>query len=161
MATATSEQTMGQTIIPPTEAELAALGEVTKLLARSAGRDLMLISQRGQGLDGKEMDRAVLPPTAVQLLRHLIELLARGTAVALVPASRPLRTQAAADLLGVSRPHLVTLLEQGEIAFTMTGNQRRVRLEDLLLYKARRDAQRRVHLDELVRMSEELALYND
>lgn len=142
-----------QAIFSTAETERAPLGEVAALLTRIADRTPVLI--------GQEMDQVVLPPTAIQLLHHLAQLLAQGTAVALVPVHRALRTQEAADLLGVSRPHLVGLLERGEIPFTRTGNQRRVRMEDLLTHKARRDAQRREHLDALVRMSEDLDLYDD
>jgi excisionase family DNA binding protein len=105
--------------------------------------------------------REALPRAAAVALRAIVESLADGTAIALVPLDRQLRTQEAADLLGVSRPHLVRLLEQGEISFTWTGRQRRVRLQGLLAYKALRDGERRKHLDELMRLSEEFVLYDD
>ena len=68
-------------------------------------------------------------------------------------------TQQAANILGVSRPFLIKLLEQGEIPYSKVGTHRKIYLEDLINYKEKRDKQREEALDELINMTEELGLY--
>lgn len=85
-----------------------------------------------------------LPPPVWDVLRQAVYHLARGRAVAVVlHAARALTTQQAADLLGISRPHLIKLLERGEIPYERIGTHRRVRFHDLMLYRIRREASRR------------------
>jgi excisionase family DNA binding protein len=80
-----------------------------------------------------------LPTSALQLLMDILEALAEGNAVKVVPVHAELTTQEAADLLNVSRPHLIKLLESGELSYHKTGKHRRVRFADLMDYKTRRD----------------------
>ena len=80
-----------------------------------------------------------LPTSALQLLMDILAALAAGTAVKVVPVHAELTTQEAADLLNVSRPHLIKLLESGELSYHKTGKHRRVRFADLMDYKTRRD----------------------
>ena len=84
--------------------------------------------------------------------------MAQGHAVAVMPYHAQLTTQQAADLLGVSRPHLVKLLTDGAIPYTKPSKHRRVRLDDLMAYKARRDTQRGEALDELAAEADRLGL---
>jgi excisionase family DNA binding protein len=89
-------------------------------------------------------DRVIELPA--ELARQLVELLddvAEGREVTSAPASLPIGTELAAELLGVSRPWLTTLLDRGEIASTRVGSKRRVRLGDLLAYRRADDARRR------------------
>ncbi|VVO13724.1 helix-turn-helix domain-containing protein [Pseudomonas fluorescens] len=81
-----------------------------------------------------------LPTSALRLLVDILAELAAGNAVKVVPVHAELTTQEAADLLNVSRPHLVKLLESGELAFHKTGKHRRVRFAELMDYKSKRDS---------------------
>ena len=81
-----------------------------------------------------------LPTSALRLLVDILAELAAGNAVKVVPVHAELTTQEAADLLNVSRPHLIKLLESGELSYHKTGKHRRVRFVDLMDYKNRRDA---------------------
>lgn len=83
--------------------------------------------------------RVELPTSALRLLADILAALAEGNAVKVVPVHAELTTQEAADLLNVSRPHMIKLLESGEISYHKTGKHRRVRFADLMNYKARRD----------------------
>ena len=73
-----------------------------------------------------------------------------GHAVSVVPIQRNLTTQQAADLLNVSRPYLIKLLEAGDVPFTTVGRHRRIKAEDLFAYKATRDQARSSAMDELI-----------
>ena len=97
----------------------------------------------------------ILPRHALELLRDLLAEMAQGNAVTIVPTHAELTTQEAADILNVSRPHLIKLLEAGEIPFTYVGTHRRIRYQDLLAYKAERDSQGEEAMDELARQAQE------
>jgi excisionase family DNA binding protein len=111
-------------------------------------------------LVGPNGDSVTLPTSILQVLRVAARHLAKGQAIRLIAVDRELTTQQAADLLNVSRPYLVKLLEHGEIPYTKTGRHRRVRLADLMSYKARRDGQRMETLAELTQLSQRLGLYD-
>jgi excisionase family DNA binding protein len=100
----------------------------------------------------------VLPAAVVRLLGALLTELAKGNAVTLMPHHAELTTQEAADLLNVSRPFLVGLLESGQLPFHKVGTHRRVRFSDLMIYKRRRDAESEEALRELAALSQELKL---
>jgi excisionase family DNA binding protein len=95
---------------------------------------------------------------ALEAFRDILAVLERGGEVEVVKKDRELTTREAADLLNVSRPHLVELLESGEIPFHKVGTHRRVRLEDLLTYKQARKQKSREHLKALAEEDERLDL---
>lgn len=107
--------------------------------------------------DGKEI---IIPSSVYKVLLEAIHAMALGKAISIVPQEQKLTTQKAADLLNVSRPHLIKLLEQGEIPYITVGTHRRVRFDDLMKYKKQRDAKRSQLLQEMIDISEEAGLYD-
>jgi excisionase family DNA binding protein len=107
------------------------------------------------GPDGEVLD---VPSALFDLLVVVAEELERGNGVSVLPLHRQLTTGEAAQLLNVSRPHVVTLLERGELPFEKVGTHRRVRLADVLAYRQALDVRRREALTDMVRQGEDLDL---
>lgn len=100
----------------------------------------------------------VLPAEAVHLLVRVLTHMANGNAVTVLPVQAELTTQHAADLLGVSRPYLVRLLDEGKIPFHKVGTHRRVRAADLMAYQEQRRGKSKRLLDDLTEEAQELGL---
>jgi excisionase family DNA binding protein len=98
----------------------------------------------------------VLLPGVKALLMEVLRHIGSGDAVTIVPISQMLTTQQAADILNVSRPYLIGLLEKGEIEYNKVGRHRRIRAELLFAYKAERDARRASGLTRLAELDAEL-----
>lgn len=94
---------------------------------------------------------------ALQIGR-MLELARQGRRVSIVPLDQELSTQQAADLLNVSRPFLVNLLENGEIPFRKVGSHRRIEARNLFEYKNADDVRRASAADELTRQAQDLDL---
>ncbi|HEX8597411.1 MAG TPA: helix-turn-helix domain-containing protein [Chloroflexia bacterium] len=140
--------------VTASEHERQELHEIGELLGIATQPNATrLVGPRGEEL--------VLPASLFQLLRQAVTELAHGQVVTLVSCNKELTTQQAANLLNVSRPYLIKLLVQGEIPFFRTGTHRRILFDDLMAYKARRDAGRRKDLAGLTQMSQELGLYDE
>lgn len=123
-------------------------------------------SARLAGLDGAGhatlhvgREKLELPPSALKMLVVILGEFAKGRAVALSPVEVEVSTQRAADILNVSRPYFVKLLERGELPFHLVGTHRRVRLADVLEYRAVVKARAERSLDEITELSEEMGLY--
>ncbi len=99
-----------------------------------------------------------LPPVAARLLERILSELAEGNAVAITPIQPEISTQEAADLLNVSRPYLVGLLEKNTIPHRKIGKHRRVPLKALLEYKAIQKAKAEQAMQELADLSQKLGL---
>ena len=120
-----------------------------------AGENLKL-----QIVDADSEEIIELPASAVVLLLGILRMKAKGLGIALTPLHSELTTGQAADILHVSRPYLVKLLEAGDIPYFKVGKHRRVRREDVMAYKTAIDRRREAVLDELVAESQELGLYD-
>jgi excisionase family DNA binding protein len=105
------------------------------------------------GADGHHIE---LPASALEAVRMVVEAMSHGESVTVIPHDKHLTSQEAAGILSVSRPHLIKLLDRGELPFHRVGTHRRIKIEDVLAYRERRDAERRAALAELTRLSEEL-----
>jgi excisionase family DNA binding protein len=103
---------------------------------------------------------ATIPSAAYRLLVDVLNQMAQGNSVSLVPIHAELTTQEAADLLNVSRPFLIKQIDQGEIPHHKVGKHRRINFNDLICYKERVDQEASAALDEIVAISEELGLYD-
>lgn len=125
-------------------------------------RDFMakqrITSRRQALLQSPDGDVLGIPTSIYKVLVAAVAAMAQGNAVSIVPIHHELTTQQAAELLNVSRPHLVKLLETGVIPHHKTGSHRRIYFQDLMRYRDLRDAQRRKALDELTRKSAEFGL---
>ncbi len=110
-------------------------------------------------LVGPDGAPVALPLPVYEILRHALPLLMRGERVSLLPVQMDLTTQQAAEVLGVSRPFLIKRLDAGDLPFQKTGTHRRIRLDDLLVYKQDRERERGAHLTRLTQMSQDLGLY--
>ena len=99
-----------------------------------------------------------IPTSAIRLLKEILDHMAHGNGVALMPLHRELTTRQAADLLQVSRTHLVQLLDEGRIPCRMVGAHRRVRVRDILEYRRQTESHRRGALDELTAADQSLGL---
>ncbi|MEK6702932.1 MAG: helix-turn-helix domain-containing protein [Planctomycetota bacterium] len=129
-----------------------------------ARRTIPSLSRGRKGTLGLRIDGNVpgehlqLPAAAVRLLVQLLEHMAAGNAVTLIPVHKEMTTQEAADLLGVSRPFIVAQMKAGEIPFRKIGTHRRVMVKDLIAYKRKIDAARAQTLDELSAEAQKLGL---
>ena len=137
----------------PTEDEAQLAAESRRKIAAIHGHDenakLCLY-------DGDQ--KIIVPVAAIHLLEGILTHMAQGNAVTLVPIGHTLTTQQAADMLNVSRPYFVKLLESGKIEFTKVGRHRRIKYQDLLDYMKEVDKKSRQALDELAAQAQELGM---
>ena len=129
-------------------------------LARASGQMLARFSRKNRPpslrvQDNTDAPTIDLPTGAVNLLMDILEAMAAGRGVTLIPQNAELTTVQAAEILNVSRPFLIKLLESKEIPYRKVGKHRRVKMEDVMAYKDRIDKERESILDALVADAQE------
>ena len=142
--------------------EAVAPSEEEALLAEESARSLSPYQSKDLRVtipgNGKGERTVTLPASAVRLLVRLLLEMAEGNAVTLIPIHAEMTTQQAAQLLGVSRPFLIGLLEGGKLKFRKVGTHRRITFRDLIEYKRKIDAERAKVLDELAAQAQKLKM---
>ena len=138
--------------LPPSSSDAA--------LARASRQLLAALEKPGAPLSLRVVDDTQeapieLPAGAVALLIEILDAMAAGRGVTIIPENAELTTAEAAEVLNVSRPFLIGLLEQGQIKFRKVGSHRRIRMEDVMDYKEKVDAERDGILAELVADAED------
>lgn len=140
---------------PETQKEAqAALRELSSPGSSPADKVLVRVSPEGRGRE----HNAVVPRQAFELFLEVLGQLANGNAVTIIPIGAELTTQQAADLLNVSRPRLVGMLERNELAFRRVGKHRRIAAADVLQYRKLEELRRRGIMDELTAEAQKLQL---
>lgn len=145
----------GEDAVMPTpheiEAALRSSKELASLLPKEGEEEVQFIVRKG-----KQEFVLAIPAGAVRLLLGILTQMSEGNAVTLIPINAELTTQEAADLIHVSRPFLVRLLESGDIPHHKVGTHRRIKLTDLMIYKKKMEEESRKAREELTREAQEL-----
>jgi excisionase family DNA binding protein len=140
--------------IVPTKTDTALAEQTIKVLMpymKSTKHPMFELLTKGR--QGKQI---TIPDSALRLLIGILNQMAKGNAITLIPVHAELTTQEAADMLNVSRPYLVELLEQGKIPYHKVGTRRRVFVNDVLHYKEKIDKARLKTLEKLAEQAQEL-----
>ncbi|MDJ0674939.1 MAG: helix-turn-helix domain-containing protein [Calothrix sp. MO_167.B42] len=138
--------------LPPTEEDSAIARNSGQLLSRYVEKNRPL---RLRVIDAEQETPIELPAVAVALLMDILEAMAAGRGITLIPEDAELTTVQAAEILNVSRPFVIKLLEEGAISYRKVGKHRRIRMEDVMAYKNRIDEEREAVLDLLVADAQE------
>jgi len=140
---------------PEQRAQVVALSKALEGMVQPRARKAPECRLVGPG--GKAIP---LPESVFFMLERVVEVMARGDSITLVPVGREVTTQQAADILNVSRQYFVRLLEGERIPYRKTGKHRRLKIEDVLAFKDKRDRDRRAGLRELSQTTQELGGYD-
>lgn len=142
--------------LPPSDSDVdlarKASSKIIPLLRELKEQPVHLTFAEGQ-------ESVILPARSLAMFSSMLEAMAAGHGVMIFPLHAELTTMEAADILNVSRPYLVKLLEANEIPYHKVGRHRRIRMEDILEYKERIDREREKILEQMVADAEELGLY--
>jgi excisionase family DNA binding protein len=141
----------------PSEGEVERAREVRRAIEQQGvDRSALRIQIAAAGDKATTID---LPPVVMRLLMNILKETAAGHAVTLIPYHEEITTQQAADLLNVSRPYLVSMIDNGTLPARMVGDQRRLPLKDVLAYREQNRAERLATLNELTALDQELGLF--
>lgn len=141
---------------PSKEEQIMALESYSALEAM-----LSELKEQNPEIEIEETNEKIkIPLNALKLLAKILKETSLGRPVSIVPVATELTTQAAAELIGCSRPHVVKLLESGKIKFTKVGKHRRIRYEDVILYKKEMKTIQERLLDKMMELDEKSGLYD-
>jgi excisionase family DNA binding protein len=143
--------------VAPTDADALIARESARRLVPTLAKANGTVQLRVEGPDG--VNEAITVPTAAfRLFLTILSEMASGNAVRLIPHHAELTTQEAAELLNVSRPYVVRLLDEGRIPSHRVGTHRRVLFRDVMTYKEEHRRARGAALDRLSALDQELGL---
>ena len=134
----------------PTEDMKTSAAQLREILLANEGEKITVLDE------DRTSQTVVLAPALSKLLRDILAHIEKGEGVTFVPNSKLLTTQQAADILNVSRPYLIKLLNDKVLPFAMTGRHRRIEAKDLFAFKRKRDEERDKQLDEIIGMDQDL-----
>jgi excisionase family DNA binding protein len=141
---------------PTKKEQIAAMASYNALAATLKG----LHSENPEIEIEETSEKIKIPLKALKLLAQILKATSQGKPISVVPIATEMTTQAAAELLGCSRPHFVKLLEEGAIPFTKVGRHRRVKFEDVINYKKAMKLKQEQLLIDMMKSDEELGLYD-
>jgi excisionase family DNA binding protein len=141
----------------PSRVEKENADQLRQIVASSIRDDgdtvLKVVHEKGQAAEP-----ITLAPAIAQTLLEVLRLISSGNGFMLIPVNADLTTQQAADLLNVSRPFLIKLLEEEKMPFHKVGRHRRIKAEDAFAYKDKRDKERAAALAEMAAADAEAGL---
>lgn len=141
----------------PGVSDMQAARKAVRLLTPHGNRDVIKICVDGHG----PLETISLPSSIFAQVIDLLAKLGNGDAVTIVPVQAEVTTTQAADLLSISRPFLIKLLERGEMPFHMVGTHRKLHARDVTAYKNRRALRRRAALNRMAELDAELGVDDD
>jgi len=132
--------------------EIETIKQLKKLIAKAENKGLQISTSNGESI--------ALPNSVTDIFRTVINVIAQGKGISLIPVAEEVTTTQGAEILNISRPYLMRLIENGEIPYHQVGTHKRINLQDLLEYKKIRDTKRKKGLQKLTELSQELGLYD-
>ena len=133
---------------------LSSIEILSKSEVKATKNKLNVIKLKIQGSE----ELVSIPLKALKLLTSILSNMAEGKSIALMPTTAEITTQQAADILNVSRPHIIKILEKGEIPYKKVGSHRRILLQDILAYESTFKKERRKQLNSLASEAQKLNL---
>ena len=141
----------------PTTQEQLAAKESYESLVSSIG----LLQNNLAEIEISETGKRIrIPFSVLKLLVQILKEISQGNPVTVVPEATEITTQAASEVLGCSRPHVVRLLEEGKIPYSKVGKHRRIRYDDLMSFKKKMKVSQKKKLQDLMKLDEEPGLYD-
>ena len=145
-------QTVEKTTLKEKQLASSSLIKFTSAIKRNTGLREIKIKIQESG------ELITVPIKALNLLSVILSNMAEGKSISIIPSDSEVSTQQAADMLNISRPHIVKLLEQGKIPFKKVGSHRRILLDDLMSYELKLKTQRKESLKFLAKQAQDLKL---